>query len=94
MRHAERAVQPVGDPGIEINLDHDRHRQQEDHQRLANDLFALKAEQQHERREQCDERDRLQNPKQLQQSRLAGARKDRPPPQLRCHYRHDDVEHD
>jgi hypothetical protein len=40
-----RARFKVGDPGIEVDLDHDRHRQQCDDQRLAQVQPALKAEQ-------------------------------------------------
>ena len=60
MRHAERPIERVGDPGIEIDLNDDRHREQRDDQRLAHDLFALKAEQQHKGCQKSDERDRLQ----------------------------------
>ena len=49
-------------PGIEIDLDDDRHREQRDDERLPHDLLALKAEQQHQRRQQRDERYRLQPP--------------------------------
>src|SRR3546814_8585067 len=56
--HPEPPTQPVSEPGVEIDLDQDRHREQRDDQRLRDDLFALKPEQQHERREQRDERDR------------------------------------
>ncbi len=47
----------IGEAGIEIDLDEDRHREQRDDERLRDDLLALEAEQQHQRREQRDERD-------------------------------------
>ena len=45
MRHAERAVEPIGNPRIEIDLDDDGHREQRDDQRLPDDLLALESEQ-------------------------------------------------
>ena len=52
MRHAEAAVEQVGQAGVEVDLDQDRHRQQRDDQRLRQDLLALEAEQQDQRRQQ------------------------------------------
>ena len=64
MRFAGGAIEQVGEAGVEIDLDQDRHGQQRDDQRLAQDLLALEAEQQHERRQQRDERDGLQRAQQ------------------------------
>src|SRR3546814_8172828 len=63
--HPEPPTQPVSEPGVEIDMDQDRHREQRDDQRLRDDLFALKPEQQHERREQRDERDRPEPSEQI-----------------------------
>ncbi len=52
MWRAHRAVEQVGQTGIEEHLDQDGHRQQRDDQRLGDDLFTLKAEQQDQRGEQ------------------------------------------
>ena len=60
MRNAEPAVQPVGERRVEIDLYQDRHGEQHDHERLLEDLRALEAEQQHERRKQRPEREGLQ----------------------------------
>ena len=68
-----RAVEQVGEAGVEIDLDEDRHRQQHDDQRLREDLLALEAEQQHQRGEQRDQRDRLQ-PLQRSRRRPAASR--------------------
>jgi len=54
VRHAEGSIQPVSDPGIEIDLNDDRRRQQRDDERLLDDLLALESEQQHQRRQQRD----------------------------------------
>ena len=59
MRNPERAVDRVGNASIEIDLNHDRHRQQRDNERLPDDLLALKSEQQHQSGQQGDQRDRL-----------------------------------
>ena len=60
MRDAEPAVEQIGEPGIEVDLDQDRHGEQHDHQRLPQDLLALEAEQQDQGRQQGEQRDRLQ----------------------------------
>ena len=73
MRLAGCAIQQIGKTRIEIDLDQDRHRQHGDDQRLGQDLLALEAEQQHQRREQRDERNRLQGRKQ-RESAAAAAR--------------------
>ena len=54
------AIEQVSQPGVEIDLDQDRHRQDRDDQRLCQDLLALEAEQQHQRGQQRHQRDRLQ----------------------------------
>ena len=91
---ARNAVQQIGEAGIEIDLDQDRHRQQRDHKRLRQDLLALKAEQQHQCRQQRDERQRLQPVQQSLQRRLTTGREQPAPQELRDDHRHDDVEHD
>jgi hypothetical protein len=58
VRDPKRAVQRVGNPGVEIDLNDDRHREQQDDDRLPHDLLALEPEQQDERRQQREERDR------------------------------------
>ena len=57
---ARRPVEQIGKAGVEIDLDQDRHGQQRDDHRLGDDLFALKAEQQHQRGQQRHQRGRLQ----------------------------------
>lgn len=42
MRDAQFPVEQVGDTGVEIDLDQDRHCEQGDDRRLAQDLLALK----------------------------------------------------
>jgi hypothetical protein len=59
LRDAEHTVDRIGDTGVEIDLNDDRHRQQRDDQRLPDNLLALKSEQQHESGQQSDQRDRL-----------------------------------
>ena len=61
---------------------------------LADDLFALQAEQQHQCRQQRDERPRSQRPQHLVQPRLASVRQQRAPPKLRHDHRDDDVQSD
>ena len=47
--HLCAAVEHVSQAGIEIDLDQDRHGQQQDHQGLGDDLLALQAKQQNQR---------------------------------------------
>ena len=54
------AVQPIGQSGIEIDLNDDRHRQHADDQRLAEYLFTLQAEQQYQGQQQRGQRQRGQ----------------------------------
>jgi hypothetical protein len=57
------AVQQVGEPAVQVDLDQDRHRQQSDHERpLLHKLLPLEAEQQDQGREQGADRDRLEPP--------------------------------
>ena len=51
----DRPVQPVGQGGVEEDLDQDGDRQHRDDQRLLEDLLALKGEQQHQGRQQGDD---------------------------------------
>ena len=60
MRFAGRPVQEVGQRRVEVDLDQDRDRQQRDDERLRDDLLALEAEEQHQGRQQRDERHRLE----------------------------------
>ena len=71
MGFAGHAIEQIGEPGVEIDLDQDRHGEQDDDQRLREDLLALEAEQQHQRRQQRHERKRLQGLQQVRQSGLA-----------------------
>ena len=75
MRDTHGPVELVGNAGVEINLNHDRDGEERDNERLPHDLLALKPEQQHERRQQRDQRNRLQCPERLRQCRLATVRK-------------------
>jgi hypothetical protein len=79
-----RAVEQIGQPGVEIDLNQDRNRQQRDDQRLGDDLLALEAEQQHQGRQQRDERDRAepveQPPPAPATARLISAATQRPAP--------------
>src|SRR3546814_2299084 len=56
VRLSRRPVQQVGEARVEVDLDEDRHRQQEDDERLGQDLLALEAEQQHQGGQQGDQR--------------------------------------
>src|SRR5215207_6943919 len=94
MRFAGRAVEQIGKPRIEIDLDEDRHRQHGDDQRLPEDLLALEAEQENERRQQGEERDRLQAGQDPRQRFGAAARQHAAPHDLRNDDRNDDVEND
>ncbi len=55
-----QAIEEIGEPRIEIDLDQDRHGEQRDDAWLGKDLLALKAEEQHQRGQQRCERQRLQ----------------------------------
>src|SRR3546814_19951756 len=58
MGDAALPVKQIGQSGIEIDLDQDRHRQQRDDQRMVDDLPALEGEQQDQRGQKGNQRDR------------------------------------
>jgi len=43
MLFAGEAVEQIGEPGVEVDLDKNRHGEQRDHERLRQDLLSLKA---------------------------------------------------
>ena len=59
MALTRHAVQDVGEPRIQIDLDEDGDGEEADDGRLGNDLLALKTKQQHQSGLKCDKRDRL-----------------------------------
>ena len=52
VRFTDTAIQPVGQAGIEIDLNDDGHGEHDDDERLLDDGFALKGEQQYQREQQ------------------------------------------
>ncbi len=58
---AKAAIQPIGQAGIEINLNNDGHGEHDDNERLLDDGFALKGEQQYQREQQCGVGERVQH---------------------------------
>jgi hypothetical protein len=57
MRRPALPVQQVGNPGVQVDLDHDRHCEEEDQQWLTEDLLPLEAEREHQTGEQCHDLD-------------------------------------
>ncbi len=91
--HTKAPAQPVGKARIEIDLDQDRDGKQHDHERLCDDLLALKPKQHDQRRQQCNQRDRLQRIQgSLQRCRSIGQQ--RTTPQLRDNDGNNDIQHD
>jgi hypothetical protein len=74
MLFAGETVQQIGEARVEIDLDDDRHGQQQNDDRLRDDPFALEAEQRHQRRQQGDERRRLQRREQTRERRRSAVR--------------------
>jgi hypothetical protein len=74
------AVEQIGEAGVEIDLDQDRHGQQRDDQRLRDDLLALEAEQQHQRRQQRDQRQRLERASKVRSSAASPPAQQHAPP--------------
>ncbi|MFO0208221.1 MAG: hypothetical protein ACK54L_19120, partial [Betaproteobacteria bacterium] len=89
VRHPQPPVEPVSQAGIEEHLQHDGHRQHEDHQGLAQELPALEGEQQHQRGQQRGDGKGLEAP-QRRVERLP--RQQRPAPDLAHGHGHHDVE--
>jgi ArsR family transcriptional regulator len=84
----------VGEARIEIDLNEDRHGQQRDDNRLRKNLRALEYKQQHQCRQQCQERHRLHGREQSRKTRFTRACERRAANDLRQYHGHDDVEHD
>ena len=57
VRHPEGAHQPVGQAGIEVDLDQDGYCQQKHHWPLGQDVLGLEGEDQHQRGQQRHDRD-------------------------------------
>ena len=87
-------VEQIGQPGVEVDLDEDRHGEERDDQRLRQDLLPLKAEQQDERSKQRQQRSRLKPIEKALQGLIAAGRQQTAPEKLRGDHRHDDVERD
>ena len=92
---AEPAVEPVGQAGVEVDLDQDRHRQQRDHQRLAR--RSARPAGRTAARASAAAPTATAAPRRAACGRAPPARRARSsaaPPELRHDHRHDDVEHD
>lgn len=90
----EAAGQPIGKPRVEIDLNQDRHRQQQDHDGLRENAVALKSEQQHKGCQQCAKRQRLEHAQGAALERAVPTRQQQTPPDLGRDHRRNDVERD
>jgi hypothetical protein len=89
---AGQPVERISEAGVEIDLRDNRRRQQQDHQGLRENPLALKAERQHESREQRHKRDRPQRIERALQRRRAALRQQRAPRHLYDDHGDDDIQ--
>ena len=89
----EPAVQPVSEPGVEIDLDQDRHRQQHNDSGWRRICSPCKPNSSTSVSSSAD-RDRGAKARACGQAPLPALRQQHAPPELRDDHRHHDVEHD
>lgn len=94
MRLPQCPIEQIGESGIEIDLDEYGDGQQHDHQRLGDNLLALKREEHHQCRKQSHQGDRLEDCKEAAKGPLVTLGQQMAPDGLRDNDRNDDVEGD